>query len=82
MDLLLAETLASDIIALSETWLNNTNKQEDLLMPGYHPPIKHDRQGGRGGGGALYIKELYAVKEQSNLKIPNLEATWAKITKT
>lgn len=42
----------TDIFAITETHLDNTVKGDDLLITGYHTPIRKDRI--RGGGAVLH----------------------------
>lgn len=42
----------TDIFAITETHLDNTVKGDDLLITGYHTPIRKDRN--RLGGGVLH----------------------------
>lgn len=46
----------TDIFAITETHLDNTVKGDDLLITGYHTPIRKDRNR-LGGGVALYISK-------------------------
>ena len=39
-----------DILAISETWLNENVSNELIRIPGYHAPLRKDRAFGRGGG--------------------------------
>lgn len=50
----------TDIFAITETHLDNTVKGDDLLITGYHTPIRKDRN--RLGGGGLhciYLKKIH-----------------------
>ena len=53
IDLIHAEYNTYDIICLSETWLNRDIPNKDIMIPGYHIPIRRDRLT-RGGGVAIY----------------------------
>ncbi len=44
------------IFGISETYLENTDKNEDLKIPGYHEPIRRDVSGHQGGI-LVYISE-------------------------
>lgn len=44
----------TDIFAITETHLDNTVKGDDLLITGYHTPIRKDRNRLVGGGGVLH----------------------------
>lgn len=45
----------TDIFAITETHLDNTVKGDDLLITGYHTPIRKDRNRLGGGGGGCCI---------------------------
>ena len=45
-----------DVIALSETWLKETDNLNFFTLPNFHPPIVLNRPHDEGGGIALYIK--------------------------
>ena len=49
LDLIAVELSEFDIITVSETWLDRTIKNSELLLPSYQPPIRLDRN--RQGGG-------------------------------
>ena len=73
LDIVSVEAINHDIVTLSETWLlDGRNKDEDLVIDGFHPPIRHDSQDGYGGV-AIYIKSNAWYKPRHDL-IPGLEA--------
>ena len=45
-----------DVIAVQETWLNNTHSNDDLKIPGY-TIVRSDRSGQIGGGVAMYLSD-------------------------
>nr|CAH7765172.1 unnamed protein product [Callosobruchus chinensis] len=47
-----------DILAISETWLNDQFSSRDLMMDGYNL-IRKDRSFGRGGGVLLYVFDKF-----------------------
>lgn len=55
----------TDIFAITETHLDNTVKGDDLLITGYHTPIRKNRNRlGGGGGVALYISKKNSYWDQ------------------
>lgn len=46
-----------DIIAITETWLQESDNIEDYKIDGYHLPIYDDRKGKSGGGVLTYIHD-------------------------
>ena len=83
IDLLQAETTWQDVIVVMETWLREEDNEDDLIIPGYHKPIRKDRTrepgAGRGGGVAVYVKDHLAVKRMDDLDIEELEALWVEV---
>ena len=74
-----AECIGYDIICVSETWLNDTISNDDIHIPTYHPPIRKDRTGKRGGGVCIYVRDNLIVKSRPDLEIQGLEAVWAEV---
>ena len=65
------------MIALSETWLNDTVTDQEVRVEGYSV-IRKDRDR-QGGGVCLYINEDLAFSERRDLENDNIEAVWADI---
>ena len=56
-----------DVIALAETWTNESVANEFLHVEGYDMVVRKDRRdtiGGRGGGIIVYVKEVFAWQEE------------------
>ena len=51
-----------DIFTVTETWLSNDVPSEAVHIPGYYL-FRHDRTTGRGGGVAVYIKNILTSQE-------------------
>lgn len=56
LDVVSTELSDFDILAITETHLDNTVKDDDLLITGYHTPIRKDRNR-FGGCVTLYISK-------------------------
>ena len=58
----ICKTLNIDVLILSESKLDQTIPNNLITIPGYHEPLRHDREiNGRHGGGVLmYISESLA----------------------
>ena len=67
-----------DVITISETWLDQSIKELDTVIPTYQAPIRLDRNR-HGGGVAMYFKDTIPFVERKDLQIPNLEALWAEV---
>lgn len=62
-----------DIITLSETWLHDQVPNDKLVINGYSPPIRRDRQGNTGYGGvAIYLKNNLICIHRPDLEVPDL----------
>ena len=66
-----------DIITVSETFLNEDSKEENLVIEGFHKPVRKDRDHD-GGGVAIYVKKTLLCKHRRDLDIPDLEAVWVE----
>ena len=75
------KTLHIDVLILSESKLDQTIPTNLLTIPGYHEPIRHDREtNGRHGGGVLmYISEALAFQHQIELQSRMYEHVWVDV---
>ena len=64
-----------DIVSVNETWLSNSH---EITIADYDV-FRCDRDG-RGGGVALYVKQIFKPMVVSELSYANLECVWVKIT--
>ena len=58
------------IFGISETWLNKSDKNEDLYIPGYSLPIRRD-VGGHQGGVLVYIADNVTALRKPDIEPPN-----------
>ena len=63
------------VAALTETWLKDTMATEFFEIDGYSM-IRNDRNGRRGGGVAVYIKNSLSYKHWSQLEEEDQETLW------
>ena len=71
-----------EIMTLSETWLKNDKHMIDYVqIEGYNTEFRH-RQGRRGGGVGLFIKEdlKYKIRRDISNIEPDLEQLWVELT--
>jgi exonuclease III len=80
MDKLLIEAENHDIIAITETWLHEGVKDEELELDGFHTIIRRDRETDRHGGVAIYCKTNLAVKPRHDIHTENIESVWIETT--
>ena len=75
------QTLKIDVLVITESKLDNTIPTNIIIIPGYHEPLRHDRQvNGRNGGGVLvYIKECLPFKHQIEFQYEQFEHIWVDI---
>jgi hypothetical protein len=80
VDIVEAELGGMDIILLTETWLNSSIADGNVVLTSYKHPYRKDRDDGRLEGGVIiYVKESIPSKRRINLEIPNLERIWVEL---
>ena len=67
-----------DIFCVSETWLHEYIKDDEIHIPGYNI-YRRDRNTGAGGGVCIYVKEDIHVNLRTDLMFENIEAIWVEI---
>ena len=77
IDIISTETSKFDIVTVSETWLRETVESKDILLPGFSPPFRLDRNGH--GGVAIYTKANMICKPRVDLHVDGLEAIWIEV---
>jgi hypothetical protein len=65
-----------DIIAISETWLNDNVDTNDILLEGYNEPIRRDRIGRMGGGVCTYVREGVPCQHRVDLETDGVDFQW------
>ena len=78
IDQLSVEFQHFDIIALTETFLDNSIPNENISIPGYQEPFRQDRNR-HGGGVAIYCRNGLAVTQCLEFQKPSIESIWLKI---
>ena len=68
-----------DIVALSETHLDNTINSNELDMEGY-TLFRKDRNRSGGGGVALYVKNELASYQDTSVNLEGIESLFVKIS--
>ena len=68
-----------DIVALTETWLNDTIQNDQISLYGFQEPIRNDRQNGQGGGVCVYFKNNLHFIRRKDLELPQLECIWTEV---
>ena len=70
-----------DIIALSETFLNDTIDNSDIDIAGYCEPFRMDRNR-HGGGVCIYVKSTLHAERCYEYEDNRMECIWLKISST
>ena len=79
LDILYTELRDFDIIAFSETWLNSSTSNNDLLFNSFHPPERKDRTSNSYGGLLLYIRDALYYRRRKDLEIADVECIWIEL---
>ena len=74
-------TLNLDVLIITESKLDQTIPSNLITIPGYHEPIRRDRNvNGRNGGGVLiYISEHLVFKQKPELQSLYYEHIWVDL---
>ena len=67
-----------DVFCVSETWLGEQFKDNDLEIPDYNI-YRKDRVDALGGGVCIYIKNHVAVKIRKDIMFDEIEALWLEL---
>lgn len=79
LDVLYAELRDFDLLAFSETWLNPSISQADLILTSFQPPERKDRTADSYGGVMVYVKESLHYKRRTDLEIIGIECIWLEL---
>ena len=78
VDIIQSELQQFDVISLTETWLDNTISDDEIIFNGFNL-FRRDRVNDRHGGVCVFVKrELYA-KRRIDLELQNTECIWVEI---
>ena len=76
-----AELCGLDILAFSETWLNDNVSDNDLFLQHYHSPERKDRPGDKDGGGLMiYVRHNLHYTRRMDLEPQGIECMWIELT--
>jgi hypothetical protein len=68
-----------DIISMSESWLNDQTKDDQIKFPGYSKPYCKDRKDRIGGGVVAYVSENIVSKRLRELEPPDIDLMWIEL---
>ena len=80
VDQLQVELSHFDVIALSETWLNPSISDDDIMFQNFQKPFRKDRIHNNYGGIIIYVKENIACKWRQDLENNQIESIWVELT--
>ena len=80
VDQLQVELSHVDVIALSETWLNPSVRDEYITFHNYQKPFRKDRGHNNYGGIVVYVKDNISCKRRLDLEIDRIECIWLEIS--
>jgi hypothetical protein len=77
----ICSTLNLDVLIITESKIDQTIPSNLLTIPGYHEPVRRDRNiNGRDGGGVLiYISEHLVFQQRQNLQSDFFEHIWVDV---
>ena len=78
----ICRTLNLSVLVITESKLDQTVPTNLITIPGYHEPVRRDRDiNGRNGGGVLiYIAEYLVFQQRTNLQSSLFEHIWVDVT--
>ena len=77
----ICRTLNLSVLVITESKLDQTIPTNLITIPGYHPPVRRDREiNGRNGGGVLiYVAEHLIFHHKTDLQLSLYEHIWVDI---
>lgn len=76
--LLVHENTEVNILAITESFLNDTYSDHEISLPGYKI-IRRDRVGREGGGIVIYIDNNTAFLRRKEFEVDDIEVIWLEI---
>lgn len=80
VDILESEFSHFDVISLTETWLNSSISDLDILFQEFQSPFRRDRIDDSHGGIAVYVKHNIPCKRRPDLELINIECVWLELS--
>ena len=79
IDILSHELKMFDVICLTETWFSANTDPNEIIIPGFHPPQRYDRDQDAHGGVAVYVKDNIPYSRRADLELAGIECVWVEI---
>ena len=80
LDIINGSLFDFDILCFTESWLNNSIPDNDVLLDGYQNPFRCDRVNRMGGGVKVYCKNNLLCTRRRDLEINGLENVWVEVS--
>ena len=64
---------------LTETWLNESIINQDLMLNNFQVPFRRDRVGDSHGGILVYVKDGIPCKRRTDLELINIECILVEV---
>ena len=79
VDIIEAELRCFDVIAITETWLNDSISDDNLTFHDFHCPVRKDRVRDGYGGVILYVKNTIHFVRRGDLEVNETECIWIEL---
>ena len=79
LDIIHSELHDFDILAFSETWLNPSVPDSDIILTNYNTPERKDRISDGYGGVVVYVKNNIAYTRRKDLEVNGVECIWIQV---
>ena len=79
IDQLYSELNGFDILAFTETWLNDSITNDELNMSSFQKPERKDRSDETHGGVIVYVKDTISYVRRFDLELKSLECIWIQL---
>ena len=79
VDIIETEFSNFSLVALTETWLNDSVPNQDLEFNDFQLPFRRDRVGDNHGGILVYVKTDLPCKRRYDLELVTIECLWVEI---
>ena len=79
LDIIEPEFANFSIVSLTETWLNESILNQDLMLNNFQSPYRRDRVGDSHGGILVFVKDCIPCKRRADLELINIECIWVEV---
>ena len=76
---LYADLCSFDVLAFTETWLNDHTSSSDIAFSNYQTPFRKDRQTDRHGGVLVYVRDTISARRRQDLEVNDIECIWLEL---